>query len=68
MQSLFGYLLLLYALQPKRDVHDYFTGYGSNGVGQDTYGGAGLLFKADQVNKIRHPWLNCKSKKINCEL
>ena len=43
------------------DVHDYLTGHGSGSVGQDTYGGAGLLFKADQVNKIRHPWLNRKS-------
>ena len=62
MQSLFRYPLLIYAYQPKRDVHDYLTGHGSGGVGQDIYGGAGLLFKADQVNKIRHQWLNCNSK------
>ena len=45
-----------------KDVHDYLTGHGSGDVGQDIYGGAGLIFKADQINKIRHPWLNRKSK------
>ena len=45
-----------------KDVHDYLTGHGAGNVGQDIYGGAGLIFKADQVNKIRHPWLNRKSK------
>ena len=45
-----------------KEVHDYLTGHGAGNVGQDIYGGAGLIFKADQVNKIRHPWLNRKSK------
>lgn len=45
-----------------KDVHDYLTGHGSGDVGQDIYGGAGLIFKADQINKIRHPWLNSNSK------
>ena len=45
-----------------KEVHDYLTGHGAGDVGQDIYGGAGLIFKADQVNKIRHPWLNRKSK------
>ena len=45
-----------------KDVHDYLTGHGSGDVGQDIYGGAGLIFKADQINKIRHPWLNRNSK------
>ena len=45
-----------------KEVHDYLTGHGAGDVGQDIYGGAGLIFKAGQVNKIRHPWLNRKSK------
>ena len=45
-----------------KDVHDYLTGHGAGDVGQDIYGGAGLVFKADQINKIRHPWLNRNSK------